>query len=42
MVPQQQVYIARYNLENLAGPMSIPNIAQQVSSRIATHARESV
>ena len=28
MVPKQQIYIARINLMNLAGPMSILNIAE--------------
>jgi hypothetical protein len=36
MVPQQQIYIANYNLKNLAGSLSIPNIAGQVSSRSNT------
>jgi hypothetical protein len=33
MVPRQQIYIARYNLKNLAGPLSIPNITEQGSSK---------
>jgi hypothetical protein len=33
MVPRQQIDIAKDNLKNLAGPMSIPNITKQVLSR---------
>lgn len=29
MVPRQQINIAKYNLMNLAGPMSILNIMEQ-------------
>jgi len=30
MVPRQQIYVARYNLKNLAGQMSILNIMDQI------------
>ncbi len=33
MVPQPQIYIAKYNLKNLAGPMSILNIISTLPSR---------
>ena len=31
MVPQPQIYIAKDNLKNLAGPLSILNITRQIS-----------
>jgi hypothetical protein len=33
MVPRQQIYIARTNLMNLAGPVSILNIPEQNPGR---------
>jgi hypothetical protein len=36
MVPQQQIYVAKDNLKNLAGPVSIPNI--WLGPRVAGHA----
>ena len=33
MVPKPQIYIAEVNLKNLAGPMSILNITEQILSR---------
>ena len=31
MVPQPQIYFAKDNFKNLAGPMSILNIARRIS-----------
>jgi hypothetical protein len=42
MVPQTQIYIARHNLKNLAGLMSILKIAEKAASRIMIPRHERV